>query len=297
MLLFSLPHFERLGSILEELARLRHGRCTIDRFSNQELHAAIHTPVADTECLVLGSTAPPDENLLSTLLLGHTLRKEGARSVTAVLPYLGYARHDRMESGRSLGTAWVGALLRSSGVDRVVTVDVHSPMAQELFPIPLHSLSPAPVLAGEIPGLGLHEPTVVAPDEGALERCEAVRQAAGIARPVAYFVKRRTSEGLTHSMLHGDVGREAIVVDDILDTGGTLVSAGEGLRRAGTQTITVMATHGLFTGARWERLWALGVQRIYCTDTVPLAPRVASQPVTVLSIAPLLAAHLTARSW
>jgi ribose-phosphate pyrophosphokinase len=186
----------------------------------------------------------------------------------------------------------VGALLGASGLSEVLTVDVHSPRARALFPVPVISLSPAPLFADIIAGLGLGDPTVVAPDEGARSRCESVRQAAGIGRPVAWFSKARGPEGIAHSPVHGAVGRQAILVDDILDTGATLLSACEALRRAGTQEIVIMATHGLFSGPHWKRLWKLGVTRIYCTDTNPRPPAAAAEPITVLSVASLLATHV-----
>ena len=294
MILFALPLHERLAGALGELAGIERGRCSVARFSNQELHVELETPAAGQDCVVLGAVAPPDEHLLGTLLLSHTLSKEGARSVTALVPYLGYARHDKAEPRKSRATAWLGAILKSSGVSDVVTVDVHSRLVHELFPIPVHSLSPADLFARELAALRLAEPTVVAPDAGARERCEAVRRVAGIRRPLAYFTKERIAEGIRHSVLHGGVGRQVVLVDDILDTGGTLVSACEALQRAGGEEIVVMATHGLFTGTAWERLWSLGVTRIYCTDTTPLPGRLTSSRIVVLSVASLLAAHVTA---
>jgi len=277
---------------LHDLAGLQRGRFAVSRFANQELHAELETDPAGHACVVLGAVAPPDEHMLATLLLCHTLKKEGARTVTALLPYLGYARHDKAEPRKSRATAWLGALLRASGVDEVVAVDVHSSLVHQLFPIPVRSLSPAVLFARDLRMLPFAEPTIVAPDAGARERCEAVRQAASVGRPLASFAKERTPEGVKHSVLHGAVGRGAILVDDILDTGGTLVSACEGLRRAGVEDIVVMVTHGLFTGRAWERLWSLGVSRIYCTDTTPLPAGLGADPVTVLSVAPLLAGCL-----
>ncbi len=294
MILFALSLHERLAGALRERADIEWGRCSVARFSNEELHVEIETPPADQDCVVLGAVAPPDEHLLATLLLSHTLRKEGARTVTALLPYLGYARHDKAEPRKSRATAWLGAILKSSGVSDVVTVDVHSRLVHQLFPMPVHSLSPADLFARELAALQPVEPTVVAPDAGARERGEALRRAAGIRRPLASFTKERTAEGIKHSVLHGGVAGQVILVDDILDTGGTLVSACEALRRTGVEDIVVMATHGLFTGTAWERLWSLGVTRIYCTDTAPLPERVTSPRIVVLSVASLLAAHLKA---
>src|SRR5579862_2524939 len=176
MQLFSCPTYERMAQTLTAHTGIERGQFLIDRFANHEIYAVLNSPVVGQRCVVLGSILPPDENLLFTLLLCHTLKKEGAADVTALLPYLAYARQDKEEVGKSLGIAWIGELLRASGVDRVVSVDVHSPSVSGFFPIPLLSLSPAPLLAEEIVRLSLHEATIVAPDEGARERCEAVRQ-------------------------------------------------------------------------------------------------------------------------
>lgn len=295
MILFFVPHYGQMAHSLAQTSGLHVGYAVLVRFPNRELYADVETEVHAQDCVMLGSVAPPDEELLSMLLLCHTLKKEGARRILALLPYLGYARQDREEAGRSLGAAWIGALLQACGAEEVVTVDVHSPLVQTRFPIPLFSLSPAAIFGGELKRLGLHRATLVAPDEGALERCEAVRQAAGIEAPVAYFEKQRTAAGVKHLAMHGEVGAQAVVVDDILDTGGTLLACCEALQRAGVQEIVVMVTHGLFTGTEWERLWSLGVTRLYCTDSVPLPTRLAEPRISVLSVVPLLTKYLSDR--
>ena len=293
MILFALPLLEQLAEALESLPQVKRGHFSIGRFANGELHVTVETPPSGGPCLVLGSVAPPDEELLSTLLLSHTLRKEGALRVIALLPYLGYARGDRAEPGKSLTTAWVGEILHASCVAEVATVDLHSLLAHQLFPIPLRSLSPAKIFAAAITPLRLADVTIVAPDEGALERCEAVRRAAGIQRPLAHFTKKRTQEGVTHSTLHGTVSSQVLLVDDILDTGKTLVSACEALGQMSVEEIIIMTTHALFTGTRWERLWTLGVSRLYCTDSVPLPQAWMSPRIAVLSVAPLIADYLS----
>lgn len=150
------------------------------------------------------------------------------------------------------------------------------------------------MFAEEIVRLAPGEVTIVAPDEGAIERCEAVRQAAGIQASVAYLEKERTAEGIKHLALHGTVGPHAVVVDDILDTDSTLVSCCEVLGKSGVQDITIMTTHGLFTGTHWKKLWSLPVRRVYCTDIVPLLQF--PQPVTSLSILPLVQEYLQPES-
>jgi len=241
----------------------------------------------------LGSIAPPDEQLLSTLLLAHTLKKEGARKLTAVLPYLGYARHDKDKPGESIATAWVGSMVKASGFERVIAIDVHSEKAKSLFPVPVVSLSPAGIFAEAIAQYELAHATVVAPDEGAIGRCAAVKAAAGMVRgKIPYFEKHRTDAGIVHVGPMGEVGRQAVIVDDILDTGGTLISACEKLSQAGVEEIHVMVTHGLFTGTRWRDLFRLGVKRIYCTDSIPLPVRVDGGHIVRLSILPVLVKEL-----
>ena len=294
MILFAFTQYADLALELENaIGQLQPGTFRIARFENGELHAHVETPVTAQPCLVLGSIAPPDEQLLSALLLAHTLKKEGAKQVNAVFPYLGYARHDKDKPGQSLATAWAGSLVRASGYDRVITVDVHSEKTKELFPVPLVSLSPAKVFAEAITRHGLADATVVAPDEGAIARCEAVRTAAGMSsRKISYFEKHRTDTGIIHAGPIGEVGRRAVIIDDILDTGGTLVSACEQLSKTGVEEIEVMVTHGLFTGMRWKDLYRLGVKRIFCTDSVPLPAGVDGQRIVRLSITPLLSKEL-----
>jgi ribose-phosphate pyrophosphokinase len=288
-IIFALPdHRPLLPRELDELSAPALGSCTFARFPNGELYVRIEGSVEGRECAVLGSLAPPAEQMLSVLLLAHTIRREGARRVVAVLPYLGYARQDRADRGQSLGAAWAGDLLEAAGIDQVLTIDLHSRRAAACFPMPVESLSPAPLLAEVLVRGGLSDVTVVAPDEGALERCEAVIRAAGIRTPLAYLRKRRDSEGVAHGALVGEITPRVAIVDDILDTGATLVSACIELRRAGAQEITVLATHGLFTGQRWSELQDLGVQRIYTTDSVPAARERGGDLVAVLPVGKLI---------
>ena len=137
MILFAFEAYQAMAAALGKATGLTLGRFRVAHFENGELHIDVHTSVANENCLVLGSIAPPDEQLLSVLLLAHTLKKERARRVTGILPYLAYARHDKDKPGQSLATAWTGSLARASGLDQVITIDVHSERAKALFPIPV----------------------------------------------------------------------------------------------------------------------------------------------------------------
>ena len=150
MLLFSFSAYENMALHLCTVASVQSGRFTVGRYDNRELNVHVDGPVSGEHCLILGTIAPPDECLLSVTLLAETLKKEGADKITAVLPYLAYSRQDKDKPGESLGTAWAGALLKSSGIDQVLTVDVHSERDMQLFPIPLISLSTAPLFADAV---------------------------------------------------------------------------------------------------------------------------------------------------
>lgn len=262
-------------------------RGAVLRFPNGELYAVVPDGVEGRSCVVAGSISPPAGNLERLTLVVHALRRAGAGRVTALLPYLAYARQDRAARTQSLGLAWVGELLGASGVDEVVCVDVHSEQATDALGLTLTSLSASEVLAAALPEAWRSEVTFVAPDEGAVDRCVAVARAAGVDRPVVWARKRRTRSGVEHLGLVGSPGRRAVVVDDILDTGDTLVSCCRALRENGVTQIAVLATHGLFTGDRWRVLLIDGVQEMWITDTVLSRRR--PRQAHVVPVAPLLA--------
>lgn len=291
MVRFALPGFETL---VPPGAAGEAGRLVLRRFANQELSLGLETEVRGKTCVVLGSVAPPDEQLLAFALAADTLRRQGAVRTVALLPYLAYARQDREEPGKGLGIAWVGEILRACGVGELVTIDIHSRRAAELLEMPVTSLSPAGLFAAQLERAALLDATIVAPDEGAIERSRAVAEAAGIARPIAYLRKERTATGVVHRGLVGEVGRRAVVIDDIIDTGGTLVSCCRELHRRGAEETTVMVTHGLFTGERSMELLSL-VAGLYVTDSVPSIAARPPDGVRVLSVGPLIEAALAAR--
>ncbi len=293
-MLFSFSEYAHIGKALCGLRWLQPGQFSITRRQNQELHVAVHSPVSGEHCFILGTIAPPDHQMASMLLLAHTLRKEGAKRVTGILPYLAYAREDHsIKPGESFTTAWVGAVLKASGFDEIWTVDVHSAHDKEIIPVALESFSPAGLFAECIRKLDLTRATVVATDHGGIPRSEAVKAAAGATSgDIVYFNKVRTASGIVHSDPIGKVGSQAVIVDDILDTGGTLVSACEKLARAGAEELYIFVTHGLFTGELWLDLWSLPVKHIFCTDTIPACASIDDPRITTLPISPLLCEKL-----
>jgi ribose-phosphate pyrophosphokinase len=282
-LLLTMPGFDH--AVESGGAGLEVAAVEPERFANGELVLRLPRPAAGRACILIGTATPPEHRLVTFLLAADTLTRHGAASVRAVLPYLAYTRQDRPEDQTSLACAWLGALLRASGVDDVLTVDVHSGEAARLVGVPVSSLSSAALLAS---ALDVHNAAVVvAPDHGARARARELADALGSGHRVAWLEKRRTAEGVVHTALHGELGPRAVVVDDILDTGGTLVSCCRELRRHGVQTIDIAVTHGLFTGEAWRELLELA-RTIHVTDTVPEAAARATARIVVHRIAPWL---------
>lgn len=287
-----LPGYQRFAS---QLSHESFTRAVVRAFPDGELHTDVPERVEGRPCVVVGSISPPAGNCERLTLVSHALRRAGAERITALLPYLAYARQDRAARTASLGLAWAGELLRASGIDQVVCVDVDSEQAARILGLELTSLSPAELLARALPDVWRSEVTFVAPDEGAIERASAVARAVGVDQPVVWLRKRRTAAGVEHLGLVGHPGRRAVVVDDIHDTGDTLASCCRVLRDAGVRDVGVIVTHGLFTGTRWRSLLSEGVRQIWITDTVlsrRRPPRAQAVPVAPL-FAPLFEEVIT----
>lgn len=287
MVIFPFHKYKYLVKSLKELPERKIGKFSVNRFPNQEIYVQISTIAAHKECLILGSISPPDEQLISFLFLAHTLKKELASKIIAFLPYLAYARQDKIKKGESLATATIGEIFRASHISEVVTIDVHSQKVESLFPLQIHNLSPAKLFAKEIKKLKLENPTFVAPDEGAIERTQKVMDELKIEKEIAYMKKGRTPSGVCSS-LYGKVSKNAVVIDDILDTGETLLACCEILECAGAENIHIFVTHGLFTGKLWTKLFDFNVKKIYCTDSIPQVKNLKIDNLTILSIKPLL---------
>lgn len=259
------------------------------RYDNQELRVTIQSRVTGDHCFIIGSVTPPECQMVSLLWLAHTLKKAGATRVTCILPYLAYSREDKLKPEQSLATAWTGAVLKASGFDEIWTVDLHSEQDRKLFPLPLESLFPCAIFRESLGTLPLNDGCFVSPDQGAIPRCQAMMSAAGMkSGNLVCFEKHRTESGIVHHVPVGKVERCAVIVDDILDTGATLVSACEKLVAAGAKELYICVTHGLFTGKEWHNLWPLSVKHIFCTDTIPACANIRHSRITVLPVAPVL---------
>jgi ribose-phosphate pyrophosphokinase len=265
--------------------------CDVDPFPDGELHAIVHDSVRGHDVYVVQPTGPPVErHLLSLLLLADACRRAGAGRLTAIVPYFGYARHDRRVNGReAVGARLVADLIQTSGIERIVAVDLHSPAIEGFFSNPVEHLSAVPILADELRAGSFEDGVVVAPDLGAAKLAD--RYAAALDLPTAVVHKSRIS-GVRVSVrrVTGEVReRTPIIVDDMISTGGTIEAAVRALLDNGCRPpVDIVATHGLLVGPAVERLSGLPIRRFIVTDTLPQRNG-SSLPLQVVSVADLLA--------
>ncbi len=293
MIIFAFDQFKNLKKTLQnKISGLESGYFSVNRFANQEIYIILETNVEKKDCLILGSIAPPEEQLFSLLLLADTLKKEGASKIIVCLPYLSYGRADKNEFNKSLTIRWIGQLFKASSVDELITFEAHSELDQKLFSIPFISISTSEIFAQQIVKLKNDKISLVAPDEGAINLCQVTDDLIDLKSPIVYFKKRRNKKGAISSELAGEVKSQAIILDDILDTGATLLSCTNQLKKIGVTNIIIMVTHGLFTGNKWEELWQNNVSEIYSTDTVLSKENLSAKKIKTLPIASFAATKL-----
>jgi ribose-phosphate pyrophosphokinase len=274
---------------------VRTGSRELQVFPDGEMQVELQESVRGEDVYLVQPTSPPGEkHLLELLLLGDAAHRAGAARLTAVIPYFGYARQDRRASGReAVGARLVAGLLESGGLfERVVAVDLHTAAIEGFFGIPLEHLSAMPMLVESIRPHAGTDAVVVAPDMGAAEL--AGRYAESLELPVAIVHKARLGGSeVSAGSITGEVrGRMPIIVDDIIDTGGTTKAAVDAVLEAGCEPqVTAVASHGLFVGSAEEDLSDTPVERFIVTDSVP-PPEGLGLPLEVVSLAPLLASAI-----
>jgi ribose-phosphate pyrophosphokinase len=260
------------------------------RFPDGEMQVEITAAVTGCDVVLLQSTSPPvEQHLMELLLLADACRRAGARRLTAVIPYLGYARQDRRVDRRSLGARVMAGLIATAEFDRLMLIDVHTSAIEGFFDIPLEHLTAVPLLArAAAPSMREHS-VVVAPDLGAVKRAREYARLLDL--PMAFIHKSRLSgeDVATHGVI-GDVrNRAPLVVDDMLSTGRTVEAAIVALRAAGAvEPISVAVTHALLVGRARAVLRELPIARLIVGDSVPIEPPAVRQ-LEVTSLAPLVA--------
>ncbi len=263
----------------------------LTRFSDGECYCQILENVRGTDVFVIQPISPPvNENLMELLIMMDALKRSSAARVTAVLPYYGYARQDRKDKPRvPISAKLVADLISTAGADRVLAMDLHAPAIQGFFNVPVDHLFAAPVLIDSVARLKIPHLVIVSPDAGGVERARAY--AKRLRASLAIIDKRRTEKNVAE-ILHvvGDVqGMNALIVDDIIDTAGTLTGTVKALKQEGVGRIYASFTHAVLSGPAVERLRASELEQVLVTDTIPVDPQKRSEArLKVLSVAGLL---------
>ena len=268
------------------------GQALLGRFSDGEIYFQVLENVRGADVFVVQPCCyPVDNHLLELLLMIDAFKRASAWRITAVLPYYCYARQDRKDKPRvPISAKLVADLLETAGASRALTLDLHAPQIQGYFDVPVDHLYGSPVLVEYFRNKKLPNLTVVSPDAGGVERARAFAKKLGA--PLAIVDKRRVDLDVTEVMnLIGDVkGRSALIVDDIIDTAGTLVKTAEALLREGATQVFAACTHAVFSGPAAERIENSQITEVVATDSVPLSEAAKRlKNVTILSVAGLLA--------
>jgi ribose-phosphate pyrophosphokinase len=266
------------------------GRVEISRFSDGELFVRLNENVRGVDVFIVQPTLPGRDSLMELFLLLDAATRASASRVTAVIPYFGYARQDRKDQPRvSLAAKLVANLITTAGADRVLAMDLHAAQIQGFFDIPVDHLYAAPVFQDYFHGFDLSEFTVVAPDLGSVKMARAYANRLGV--PLAIVEKRRPKANDLEVMnvIGADEvnGRNLLIIDDMIDTGGTLIKAAEKLKECGARDIFACATHPVFSGDALTRLEESVISRVVVTDSIPVGRE--SDRLEILSTSRLFA--------
>ena len=292
--IFSAGASESMAQRVCECLGLGLGKCEVGRFSDGETSVSLLESVRGSSCFIVQSTcAPVNDNLMQLLIMIDAMKRASAGCITAVVPYFGYARQDRKAKARDpISAKLVADLISTAGADRVVSMDLHASQIQGFFNIPVDHLLGAPILGRymkERVGQDEGEYVVVSPDLGSVTRSRNF--AARIGCPLAIIDKRRQRANESEVMnLIGEVrGKRVILVDDMIDTAGTLCNAAKAVMEHGAKSVTACASHGVLSGPALERLRESPIEEVILLDTIELPPEKRLPMIHQLSAAPVFA--------
>lgn len=288
--LFTLNSNQPLAEEIANHIGVELGKCTVSTFSDGETQINIEESVRGRDVYVIQSTSEPvNDNIMELLILIDALKRASAATINIVIPYYGYARQDRKARSREPITAkLVANLLETTGASRVVTLDLHAPQIQGFFDVPIDHLQGVPLLAGYIEQKNLQDVVVVSPDHGGVIR--ARRMADYLKASIGIIDKRRPKPNVAEVMnIIGDIeGKTAVIVDDIIDTAGTMQLAADALIEKGAKEVYACATHPVLSGPAIERIENSQIKELVVTNTIQLPKEKQIDKITQLSVANLI---------
>lgn len=280
--------------LAEEIASIMGktlGRATVNKFSDGEISVNLWETVRGSDCYLIQSTCDPvNDNLMEVLIMIDAMKRASAGRINAVIPYYGYARQDRKAKARDPITAkLVADLLVAAGADRVLTMDLHAAQIQGYFNIPVDHLIGMPILAKYFMDKGLEDVVVVSPDHGSVTRARNMAQP--LNAPIAIVDKRRPEPNKSEIMnIIGDIeGKNCILVDDMIDTAGTITNAANALKELGAVSVRACATHAVLSGPAIDRIQNSAIEELVLLNTIPVPEEKKIDKMKILSVAPLFA--------
>ena len=271
------------------------GRATVTKFSDGEISVNLWETVRGMDCYIVQSTCDPvNDNLMEILIMIDAMKRASAGRINAVIPYYGYARQDRKAKARDPITAkLVADMLVAAGADRVLTMDLHAAQIQGYFDIPVDHLVGMPILAKYFAAKNMENVVVVSPDHGSVPRARNMAQILNC--PIAIVDKRRPEPNKSEIMnIIGDIeGKNCILMDDMIDTAGTITNAANALKDLGALSVNACATHAVLSGPAIERIESSAIEELVLLNTIPLPEEKKIDKMTILSVAPLFAEAMT----
>lgn len=264
------------------------GEVSLNRFSDGEFQPSFEETVRGADIFIVQSTFPPTENLFELLLMVDAAKRASANSIVAVLPYFGFARQDRKDKPRvSIGSKLVANLLSAAGVNRIMTMDLHADQIQGFFEVPVDHLYASSIFIPYIQKLNLDDLVMAAPDTGGTKRANAYAKHFNAEMAICYKQRKRANE-IQNMTVIGDVdGKNVVLVDDMIDTGGTLAMAANLMKEQGAKTVRAMCTHAILSGEAYKKIEDSALEELVVTDTIPLGQE--SPKIRVLTVADLFA--------
>ena len=264
-------------------------KCEVGTFSDGEIAVSIGETVRGSDVFIIQSTCTPvNNNLMELLIMIDAMKRASAGRITAVIPYFGYARQDRKSKSRDpISAKLVADLITAAGADRVLTMDLHAAQIQGFFDIPLDHLEGMPILSQYIERKNLEDLVIVSPDLGSVNRARKIANRLDV--PIAIIDKRRPKPNVSEIMnIIGDIkDKNLLIIDDIIDTAGTLCNAANALKERGAKTVRACATHGILSGPAVERIRTSALEELILLDTIPLAAEKKIDKIKVESVAPI----------
>ncbi|MBF0163707.1 MAG: ribose-phosphate pyrophosphokinase [Magnetococcales bacterium] len=291
MRIFSGTANPELGRRIAEYLSVPMANATVRRFADGEIFIQIDENVRGRDVFVVQPTSnPANDHLMELLIMVDALHRASAGRITAVIPYYGYARQDRKEAGRTPITAkLVADLLHAASVKRVLTLDLHAGQIQGFFNMPVDNLYATPVLLAAVRKWGIDDAVVISPDIGGVVRARSYAKRLHV--DLAIIDKRRPAPNVAevHHIIGEVENKHCIIVDDMVDTAGTMIKAAEALLAHGALSVSAVCSHGVLSGAAVQRINASVLSRLLVTDTIQLSPEALACPkIEVRSVAPLL---------